>query len=333
MRESTEMNPLEREDWNAQLFDFHRRMVRIRLFENRVGELLESGAIRCPTHLGIGQEAVAAGICAALANDDRVFGNHRSHGHFLAKGGSMNALMAELFGKVTGCSLGRGGSMHLIQLDIGFMGSVPIVSGTIPLAVGAGLASKLNQTQNVTVAFFGDGAMEEGTTHESLNMAASMNLPVIFVCENNFYASHLPLSDRRVEDNLIDSARAHGMAGIRCDGNDVVTVYRAMVEAKTHALLDQGPTFIECRTYRWRGHVGPSWDMDVGVKRRDELKEWMDRDPIAHVERLLRENGAPDHTIELVWAVEQGHVTEAVEFAYNSPFPDPADVANHVWAE
>ncbi|MGH2401060.1 MAG: thiamine pyrophosphate-dependent dehydrogenase E1 component subunit alpha, partial [bacterium] len=200
-------------------------MLRIRIFEERAADLVEAGEIKTPCHLYIGQEAIAAGVCAALNRDDYVWGGHRSHGHYLAKGGEMPAIMAELFGKVTGCSGGRGGSMHVVAPEVGLMGTVPLVAATIPLAVGSALAAKQRRDSRVSAAFFGDGAVEEGHVHESMNLAAVYRLPVLFVCENNFYSSHMQLLERRVADNILDTAAAHGLSGARLDGNDVIAVY------------------------------------------------------------------------------------------------------------
>jgi pyruvate dehydrogenase E1 component alpha subunit len=240
----------------------------------------------------------------------------------------MKALMAEMYGKATGCSKGRGGSMHIQATEVGLMGTVPIVSATIPLAVGAGLASKLRKENRVSVSFFGDGTMEEGTFHESMNMAAIYRLPVLFVCENNLYSSHMPLLERRVKDNLDQAAEAHGMAGVRLDGNDVVAVYEAARQAVDRARAGNGPTFLECRTYRWRGHVGASWDMDVGVKRKDELKDWLPKDPIVKVKAELRESDAYFKKVEDRIRQE---VEDALVFAKNSPYPDPSELLRHVY--
>lgn len=308
-------------------------MLRIRLFEERVAELLEAREINTPTHLYIGQEAVAVGVCQALRHDDYVLGNHRSHGHYLAKGGNMAAMMAELFGKRTGCSHGRGGSMHLTAPEVGFLGTVPIVSGTIPLAVGAGLAAALQGTDAVSVAFFGDGAMEEGTTHESLNLAAHRRLPVIFVCENNLYSSHLSLLERRAQDNLPDVAAAHGVRSMRVDGNAVIAVHQVARAAVARARAGEGPTLVECRTYRWRGHVGPSWDMDVGVRRKDELQEWMPRDPLARTRRQLEAAGIAAAELDRLAAEVRAEVAAAETFARESPYPEGDELLAHVFTQ
>ena len=308
-------------------------MVRVRLFEERVAELVEAREIRTPCHLYIGQEAIAAGICAALETRDYVWGGHRSHGHYLAKGGDLRAMMAELFGKATGCSGGRGGSMHLVAPEVGILGTVPRVAATIPLAVGAGMASRLRRDGRVSVAFFGDGATEEGHFHESLNLAALWRLPVIFVCENNFYASHMQLLERRLADNILAAADVAGAAGTRVDGNDVEAVRAAAGEAVARARDGAGPTLLECRTYRWRGHVGPSWDTDVGVKRKDELKDWLPKDPIARTRSRLLESGLSDEQCRKIETTAEAEVEEAVDFARQSPYPDEREMTEHVWAQ
>jgi TPP-dependent pyruvate/acetoin dehydrogenase alpha subunit len=308
-----------------------RSMLRIRMTEERLAELLEAHEVRCPTHLYTGQEAVAVGVCAALTREDYIFGGHRSHGHFLAKGGNLHAMVAEVYGKETGCAHGRGGSMHLVAPDIGVLGTVPLVAATIPIAVGAALASSLRKDGRVSVAFFGDGATEEGHFHEAMNMAALYRLPVLFVCENNLYASHMHWSQRRARPNIIQSADAHGMRGEKLDGNDVLAVYQAAEVAVRHAREGNGPTLLECCTYRWRGHVGPAWDMDVGVKRSDELQDWMARDPIARLRNLLlgiQVNERDLSAIELKVAQE---VEDAVEFARSSRLPDPQGLHSHLF--
>lgn len=309
-----------------------RMMLLIRAAEERIGELVSAGEIHTPCHLSIGQEAVAAGVCAALEQQDTVWGGHRSHGHYLAKGGDLQAMMAEIFGKATGCSKGRGGSMHLISPACGLYGTVPLVGATIPLAVGAGLASKLRHEPHVAVAFFGDGATEEGHFHESLNLAALYRLPVLFVCENNFYSTHMALSERRLNDNIVHIAEPSGMPAVRLDGNDVLAVFDGTVKAVAGARAGEGPFFLECRTYRWRGHVGPGWDVAVGEYRRRELDEWIPKDPILRLKRRLVDEGASAQDLDAMEPVMQDEVEAAVEFARASPLPDEGDLFRHVYA-
>jgi acetoin:2,6-dichlorophenolindophenol oxidoreductase subunit alpha len=313
------------------LLRFFRIMTRIRIFEERVAELVEQKEIHCPCHLYIGQEGIAAGVCAALNDEDYVWGGHRSHGHYLAKGGDLRAMMAELFGKTTGCSKGRGGSMHLLAAEVGILGTVPLVAATIPLAVGAGLASKLRADGRVSVSFFGDGAVEEGHFHESVNLAAVYRLPLIFVCENNFYASHMPLLQRRVEDNIYKASVVHGIPGLRLDGNDVIEVYCAAREAVRRARSGDGPTLLECRTYRWRGHVGASWDMDVGVQRKDELKDWLPKDPLARIQSRLIGSDVSQKELEQIVEETRTEVEEAVLFARHSSYPDKEELFEHLF--
>ncbi len=309
-------------------------MLRIRIFEEKTADLLVANEIKCPTHLYIGEEAIAAGVCAALRKDDYIFGTHRSHGHYLAKGGDMKAMMAELFGKKTGCSKGRGGSMHLVAPEVGFLGSAPIVSGTIPLAVGSALASKLRGEDRVSVAFFGDGATDEGVFYEALNFAALKKLPVLFVCENNFFSTHLHIVERRVSDNIFQIADVYGMPGVRVDGNDAIEVYLAAAEAVARARGGEGPTLLECRTYRWRGHVGPALDLDVGLKRKEELPQWLKKDPISRLKEHLIQNGEiSSEELERISRDVQQEVEEAIVFARESPYPDEQEFMHYVFKE
>lgn len=313
------------------LRDLYRTMIRIRLTEERIATLVESREVKTPCHLCIGQEAIAAGVCASLTDGDYVWGGHRSHGHYLARGGNLAGMLAEILGKATGCSKGRGGSMHLFAEEVGILGTVPIVAATIPLAVGAALASKMRKEMRVSVAFFGDGAMEEGHFHESLNLAAIYSLPVLFVCENNFYASHLPLLDRRRADNLHQFADSHGIPGVRLDGNDVSDVYSGARRAVERARAGAGPTLLECRTYRWRGHVGASWDEDVGVKRRSELEEWLPADPIRRAADTLIAQGADRRFFEEVEKTALTEIEDAVRVARSSREPTETELLTHVF--
>jgi acetoin:2,6-dichlorophenolindophenol oxidoreductase subunit alpha len=308
----------------------YRTMKRIRTFEERLADLISADGICTPCHLYIGQEAIAAGVCLALERRDYVWGGHRSHGHYLAKGGNLKAMMAEIYGKATGCSRGRGGSMHLCAPEVGIPGTVPLVAATIPLAAGAALASKLSGDGRVSVSFFGDGATEEGHFHESLNIAALYRLPVIFVCENNLYSSHMHIFERRRKDNIEETGTLHGLETVRIDGNDVFAVYAAAAEAVKRARQGEGPALLECRTYRWRGHVGPGRDMDVGVKRPHDLEEWMEKDPIVRLRDQMLKAGYPAE-FESVDRECREEVEEAVRFARESPYPDPTEVTQHVF--
>jgi TPP-dependent pyruvate/acetoin dehydrogenase alpha subunit len=303
-------------------------MTRIRLAEEAVAAMVESHEAGCPCHLYIGQEAIAAGVCAALESEDTVWGGHRSHGHYLAKGGSLEKMFAEILGKATGCSGGRGGSMHLFDGEHGILGTVPIVAATVPLACGAAMAYKLRGERRVAVAFFGDGTLEEGHVHESMNLASLYRLPVIFICENNLYASHLHWSERRVADNLDRAGEFHSIPSQRVDGNDALAVYEAAKGAVERARSGGGPSFLECRTFRWRGHVGASHDLDVGVKRRPELAEWVQRDSIRIIEGSLTNYDLTKHRAAIA-----AEIASAVEFARSSPSPSPDRVNDEVLHE
>ncbi len=308
-----------------------RTMFRIRSAEEAIAQMVSSGEARCPCHLSIGQEAVAAGVCAALESDDTVWGGHRSHGHYLAKGGDIEGLFAEVLGRVTGCSGGRGGSMHLLAPEHGILGTVPIVAGTVPLAAGAALSYKMRGLARVAVAFFGDGTLEEGSVDETLNLAALYRLPMVFLCENNLYASHLHWSERRLADNLDQAGEFHSVPGVRVDGNDVGEVYRAAAKAVERARWGGGPGLLECRTFRWRGHVGASFDLDVGLKRRPELAAWLLHDPIPRAEERLAGFGQASLAEEK--DAIRGEIAQALEAARAAPEPAAERVLDHVWAE
>lgn len=307
-------------------------MVRIRKFEERVAELLTQQEIRCPTHLYIGQEAIATGVCAALRKDDWVFSTHRSHGHYIAKGGDTKAMMAELYGKATGCSKGKGGSMHLASPQVGLPGSSAIVAGTIPLAVGVALAFSRQKRDTVSVAFFGDSATSEGVFYESLNFASLKKLPVIFVCENNLYSTHMPISACLADTIIYKKAEAFDMPGVQIDGNNVIEVFRVAREVIEDARCGKGPTLIECLTYRWRGHVGPNFDLEKGLRSRDELNYWMDRCPIKTLEEFLsnHEMVSKSERIQIDRSIED-EIEEAVLFAKESPYPKGRELLNNVF--
>lgn len=316
---------------SATLQAMYVTMLKLRKFEERVAELIGK-EIKCPTHLCIGQEAVATGVCTNLRRDDYVFSTHRSHGHYIAKGGDMKALMAEFYGKATGCSKGRGGSMHLASPDMGLPGSSAIVAGTVPLAVGAALAFSMQGKDTVSVAFFGDGAIGEGAFYESLNFASLKKLPVVFICENNLYSTHMPISACLADTNIYKKVEAFNMPGLRIDGNDVVEVYQAAGGAVENARLGKGPTLIECMTYRWRGHVGSSDDLDKGLRSKEELDYWMARCPIKALERFLLHRGVISELEKnQICTGIQREVEETVIFARESPYPDKIELLSNVF--
>lgn len=307
-------------------------MVKIRREGERVAELYPEQEMRCPTHLSIGQEAVAVGVCANLRKDDYVFSFHRCHAHYLAKGGDIKGLLAELYGKRTGCAGGVGGSMHLVAPNVGFMGASSIVAGTIPIAMGTALASVMQGSDRVSVAFFGDAGVEEGTFHETLNFASLRNLPVIFVCENNLYATHAHLLARQPADNIFERGESHGVQGKCVDGNDLLAVYQAAKEAVNRCRRRQGPYLIECKTYRWREHVGPYYDYDMGYRSKEELEKWMARCPLALYEKTLLENGIlSQKDVDTIVKQVNEEIEEAVTFAKESPFPDEVELLKNIY--
>jgi pyruvate dehydrogenase E1 component alpha subunit len=308
------------------------RMILIRVAEEKIGDNVANGVIRCPCHLAIGQEAVAVGVASQTRDGDRTFGAHRSHGHFLALGGSLHGLMAEVLGKDTGVSRGMGGSMHLRDVSHGLLGTVPIVGATIPIAVGAALAAKLEGKGAVAVSYFGDGATEEGAFHESMNLAASMRLPVLFVCENNFFSSHLHIALRQPRQSVARYADAHNVPWERVDGNDVATVARVTSAAMQAMRSGGGPYFIEALTYRWRGHVGHREDDDVGVRRKDDLHLWKGRDPIRRLADAMVAAGiTTDDRIKSQWDTARRFVAEAWDRALGDPYPPPEALLDRVY--
>ncbi len=317
----------------ATLRSMYITMLRIRKFEERVAELLcPEPEIKCPVHLYSGQEAVAAGVCASLRRDDYVFSTHRSHGHYIAKGGDIRTLMAELYGRATGCAKGKGGSMHLASPDVGLPGSCAIVAGTVPLAVGSALAFSMQKGEIVSVAFFGDGAVNEGVWYESLNFASLKKLPVVFVCENNLYSTHMPISACLADTYIYQKAKAFCMPGVRVDGNNVIKVYEAAKKAIKDARSGKGPTLIECMTYRWRGHVGPNYDLEKGLRSKEELDYWMDRCPIKTLEGFLANNHtiSESEKIQIHKSIDK-EIEEAILFARESPYPDESSLLTDVF--
>ncbi|HEY4675071.1 MAG TPA: thiamine pyrophosphate-dependent dehydrogenase E1 component subunit alpha [Candidatus Bathyarchaeia archaeon] len=308
-------------------------MVKIRKFEEKVAELLcTREELTTPCHLYIGQEAVATGVCTNLKKDDWVFSTHRSHGHFIAKGGDLKSLMAELYCKKTGCSKGRGGSMHVAAANIGLPGSSAIVGGTIPIAVGTALAFSMQQNDSVAVAFFGDGAVSEGILYEALNFAALKKLPVIFVCENNLYCTHLPVVECLSDTNIYRKPKVFGVSSLRIDGNNIIEVYETAKEAVGNARSGKGPTLIECMTYRWLGHVGPYDDLDKGLRTKEEVDRWMRRDPIQRLEKfLLKQRIMSEKEMDKIRRDISEEIEQAVNFAKKSPHPDEENLLREVF--
>jgi TPP-dependent pyruvate/acetoin dehydrogenase alpha subunit len=311
------------------------QMLRIRMVEERIAELYPEQEMRCPVHLCIGQEAVAAGVCANLSRDDYVLSNHRSHAHYLAKGGNLKAMLAELYGKVTGCSGGKGGSMHLVDISVGFLGATPIVGSTVAIAVGAALGTVMQDRHQVTAIFFGDATVEEGAFHESANFAALKKLPVIFVCENNLYSVQSPLSVRQPGNReIFEVAKGHGIASYQGDGNDVVQVYQIAKRAINRARKGGGPTFLEFKTYRWREHCGPNDDFNLGYRTESEVRDWQKRCPIKRLkESLLTDGILSNRDIEAMESDLKTEIEAAVVFARESAFPDKQLLLEHIYAQ
>jgi pyruvate dehydrogenase E1 component alpha subunit len=310
-----------------------RSMLRIRRLEEAIADRYAEQEMRCPMHLCIGQEAIAVGVCAALAESDVMFSNHRAHGHYLAKGGNMNAMLAELYGRSTGCCGGRGGSMHLIDLDVGFMGATPIVGGTVPLAVGAAWAASLKNEKRISVIFFGDGCFEEGVVHESLNFAALHKLPVLFVCENNEFSVYTRLNERQAKRPIYKIAEAHGLTSYVGDGNDVEEVFSIAKIAVDSARHGKGPQFIELSTYRWREHCGPDFDDHLGYRAAQEIEIGLNDCPIAKFsDRLKQHNTISQADVERFEAEIAKEVANAFKFARSSAKPSPQDAGERVYA-
>lgn len=319
---------------NNNLFrKFYYEMLRIRLVEEKIAELYPKQEIRCPVHLCIGQEAVPVGVCTYLKGDS-IFSNHRSHGHYLAKGGDLKAMMAELFGKKTGCSKGKGGSMHLIDLNQGFMGATPIVGGTIPIAVGAAFASRLRKDQKVTAVFFGEAAIEEGIFSESVNFAVLKELPIVFVCENNLYSVYSPLSVRQPEGReVVQVAKGLGIEIYQGDGNDVVSVSQLAQKAIEKARNGSGPCFLEFKTYRWLEHCGPSFDNDLGYREVSEFQQWKKRCPLERLKKVLLSNKiCSSKDFSLMTSSIEEEINEAISFARKSPFPEKELLLEGIYA-
>ncbi len=311
----------------------YQQMLRIRQVEERIGALYVEQEMRCPTHLCTGQEAPPAGVSAHLRRDDLVFSGHRSHGHYLAKGGDLKGMLAELYGRETGCAAGKGGSQHLIDVDCGFMGSAPILASTISVGVGAAWAARMDGRDQVVVVYFGDGATEEGTFHEALNFAGTYKLPVVFVCENNLYSVHSALDIRQPPGRPIHAlGPAHGMAGVFGDGNDADVTYRLAGEAVERARRGNGPTIVEFATYRWREHCGPNDDIDLNYRSAAEFAEWQDRDPVRLYRDRLTAAGLLTVVADAAIRAEiEAEINAAVTFAKASPFPQPEALARFVY--
>lgn len=308
-------------------------MKLIRTADEEIAYRYGEQKMRCPTHLSIGQEAVPAAVGVSLHESDLAVSTHRSHGHYLGKGGNLKRMIAELYGKVTGCSRGKGGSMHLIDVEAGFMGSTAIVGNTIPIGVGLALAAKLERSGQVCCVFLGDAAVEEGVFYESVNIAAVKSLPVLFVCENNLYSVYSPLHVRQPPGRSIhEMVRGIGIAVAHGDGNNAMGAYRLVTLAIDAIRRSGTPQFLEFATYRWREHCGPNYDNDIGYRTEEEFLLWKERDPITILEGQLVGQGLlrPDEIAEIERLVH-AEVDEAFRFAEESPFPAPEEAYVHIY--
>ena len=314
----------------SQLRTMLETMYRIRAFEEKVDELFMRGEVHGTTHLSIGEEATAAGALMALQNDDYITSTHRGHGHCIAKGADLNLMMAELLGKETGYCRGRGGSMHIADVKTGNLGANGVVGGGIPIATGVGLSIKLQGLDRICLCFFGDGASNEGTFHEAINMAAIWSLPVVFVCENNQYGMSMSTQRSMHNETIAQRATGYGISGERVDGNDALAVYTCVYEAAQRARTGQGPTLIEAYTYRYKGHSKSDQNR---YRTRDEIREWQQRDPIQYLQAQLIERQILHETEgKQLEASAYQAIEEAYQFAQGSPEPDPETLLEGVYA-
>jgi pyruvate dehydrogenase E1 component alpha subunit len=308
-------------------------ITRIRKVELKIEELYHEDEMKTPVHLCIGQEVVSAAVCENLNKNDYVFSNHRGHGHYIAKGGDLKAMIAELYCKETGCSRGRGGSMHLIDTSVGLMGSSSIVSGGIPLAIGAAMGSVMKKDGRVSVVFFGDAASEEGVLYESMNFAALKKLPVVFVCENNFYSVFSHQTARQAVTDITTRPRAFGIPAYKVDGRDVIDAYKKSKEAIDTVRSGNGPAFIECRAYRWRGHAGPGDSLKDKYRKNDEWQEWINCCPVEKYKKVLLDKGIlTEKKIKEINEIIDAEINDAFVFAQESPLPEKNELTKHLYS-
>ena len=298
-------------------------MLRIRLAEEGIANHYAEQEMRCPVHLSVGQEAIPVGVSAAMRRDDRVASNHRCHAHYLGKGGSLRAMMAEIYGKLAGCCGGRGGSMHLFDDDVGVMFSQPIVGSSVAVGVGIAYAFQRRGQDGICVAYLGDAAMEEGVFHESANFAALHKIPVVFVCENNLYSVYTPIKQRQPERSITLLATAHGMPASHVDGNDVEAVHGAARAAIDHARSGAGPAFVLADTYRWREHCGPNYDNHIGYRSEDEFLDWKKRCPVERTRaRLIARGALTENEYAALVREVNVEIEDSIAVAWDAPLPD-----------
>lgn len=310
-------------------------MLRIRMVEEKIAKLYVEQEMRCPVHLSIGQEAVAVGVCQHLDQKDIVMSAHRAHAHYLAKGGDLKAMIAELYGKATGCAMGKGGSMHLVDLNSGFFAAVPIVGSTIPIAVGVAWAFKLKKSSNIVTVFLGDGATEEGVFFESLDFASLKNVPILFICENNFYSVYSQLDVRQANNRMLSKlAESHGIKSYNGDGNCLEQVTKLSKEAIEYIKNNNSPAFIELDTFRWLEHCGPNDDDYLGYRKKGELEKWIKKDPISmYKSRIINAKELTEEEIKENILVISDEIDEAFNFAKVSPFPEYSVLNQHIYKD
>lgn len=306
-------------------------MYRIRAVEEEIARRYPEGKMRCPVHLSIGQEAVPAAFAESIRATDFAVSTHRGHAHYLAKGGNLDAMIAEIYGKATGCAKGKGGSMHLIDLGVNFMGTSAIVGNSIPIGVGLALSAQLKGTDQISCVFLGDGAIEEGVFYESVNFAAVRKLPVLFICENNLYSVYSPLSVRHPKGRSIARmVEAMGAQIAEGDGNDALVIHQIMQDAVDEVRAGGGPYFLEFFTYRWREHCGPNFDNDIGYRTQEEFQDWQNREPISRMERALHKTTPA--VMDDMRAEVNAEVRAAFECAESAQFPAQSDAYQGVYA-
>jgi TPP-dependent pyruvate/acetoin dehydrogenase alpha subunit len=316
------------------LTNLFRQMYRIRAVEEAIADHYPEGKMRCPVHLSIGQESIPAVFAQTISATDFAVSTHRGHAHYLAKGGNLNSMIAEIYGKSTGCAKGKGGSMHLIDLGVNFMGTSAIVGNSIPIGVGLALSAQLKRTNQISCVFLGDGATEEGVFYESVNFAAVRKLPVLFICENNLYSVYSPLSVRQPKGRSIAKmVEAMGVEVAVDDGHNIVSSYKTMQNAIDRVRTTGAPFFIEFSTYRWREHCGHGFDNNIGYRTQEEFLEWQAKDPLNNLEQQLRQTSSDAASpLERIKAEIDMEVNAAFDFAERSPFPTQSEAYDGVYA-
>jgi len=328
------VHPINSNSIENSLNLFH-QMYRIRMVEEEISRRYPEGKIRCPVHLSTGQESIPAAFSLSIKKNDFVVSTHRGHAHYLAKGGNLNAMIAEIYGKETGCSKGKGGSMHLIDLNVNFMGTSAIVGNSIPVGVGLALSAQLKGTDQISCIFLGDGAVEEGVFYESVNFAATRKLPVLFICENNLYSVYSPLAVRQPEGRSIAKmVEAIGVETGTCNGDDIYSSQKLMQQSVNKVRSGKGPYFLEFSTYRWREHCGHDFDNDLGYRSEKEFLEWKAKDPLLNLEESLHKAGKDlSKKVDSIKASINSEVIAAFEFAESSKFPDQLEAYHDVYAK